>query len=283
MTLQDIQRVMEERAGTLPLANTPQEIVPAEGNPEATIMFIGEAAGYHELQQRRPFVGVSGQLLTKTMEANGFPRASVWISNIVKARPPANRDPLPKEIDAYRPFLDAEIAVLKPKIIVTLGRFSMGKFLGPDVRIGQIHGVPRWITFTPKFDELFRLRKESKGVAQVGHNSVKRVARRGDPGNYPSGSASEDIDPGRSDVTGPAHRQNENAALATPLKFVLLPMYHPAAALRAGAMLKAFEEDFKKIRAILEKLERDKMEAAKQIPVNQNQEDKKETEQLSLL
>lgn len=217
--LKQITREMEAHAKSLPLAGIPENIVPAEGNPDAAIFFIGEAAGFHELQQRRPFVGVAGKLLTKTLLANGMKREDVWISNIVKTRPPENRDPLPEEIEAYRPYLDEELNIIQPKLVVTLGRFSMGKFLGPDVRISQTHGQARWVSFQP-----FQPFK--------------------------------------------------------PLKFVLLPMYHPAAALRAGVILKSFEEDFKKIPTILKKLmdTHDKIEETKVTPTKQE-----ETRQLSLI
>lgn len=128
----------------LPLANKPSDIVPPAGNPDAEIMFIGEAAGYHEHLQRKPFVGLAGKLLTRTLIESGMQRADVWISNILKVRPPQNRDPLPEEIASYAPYLDAEIEIIKPKIIVTLGRFSMGKFL-KNAFISQVHGQARWI------------------------------------------------------------------------------------------------------------------------------------------
>lgn len=130
---------LESEAVTLPLAGSARDIVPGEGNANAEVLLIGEAPGANEQQQRRPFVGRSGQLLRKTLEEIGLPPAEVYIANIVKARPPDNRDPLPNEIKAYKPYLDGEIAIIQPKLIVTLGRFSMAKFL-PDVFISQVHG-----------------------------------------------------------------------------------------------------------------------------------------------
>lgn len=123
----------------LPLATHPEDIVPGEGPVTAEIMLIGEAPGYHETVQRRPFVGRSGQLLRKTLIEVGLKPEEVFISNIVKARPPENRDPTPQEIEAFRPFLDEEILLIDPALIITLGRFSMAKFL-PDVKISQVHG-----------------------------------------------------------------------------------------------------------------------------------------------
>lgn len=130
---------LEAAAGQLPLTSVAKDIVPGEGDVEAQIMLIGEAPGYHESVQRRPFVGRSGQLLRQTLTEVGLAPETVFISNIVKARPPDNRDPSPAEIAAFRPFLDREIQLISPKLIVTLGRFSMAKFL-PDVRISQVHG-----------------------------------------------------------------------------------------------------------------------------------------------
>jgi DNA polymerase len=146
-------------------------------------MFIGEAPGYHESVEHRPFVGKSGQLFRQTLRDVGFAEKDVYISNIVKVRPPDNRDPLPAEILAYRPFLDAEIDIIKPKLIVTLGRFSMAKFL-PDVKVSQVHG---------------RL-----------------------------------------------HKVMWRAQL-----LYVLPMYHPAAALRAPKVKQSFIEDFQKLTKVL--------------------------------
>lgn len=96
-----------------------------EGSHDASIMFIGEAPGENEAKQGRPFVGRSGQFLNQLLEGIGIKREDVYITNIVKDRPPKNRDPLPSEIELYAPFLDRQIEIIKPKVIATLGRFSM--------------------------------------------------------------------------------------------------------------------------------------------------------------
>lgn len=114
-------------------------LVFGEGDPDAVICFIGEAPGFHEDQQKRPFVGRAGQLLTKLIEELGWKRSDVYITNIVKRRPPENRDPLPEEIESYRPYLAKQIAILKPKIIAPLGRFSMNYFL-PTAKISRDQG-----------------------------------------------------------------------------------------------------------------------------------------------
>jgi DNA polymerase len=177
---------LEQNSKELPLANEPSDIIPPEGNPDAELMFIGEAAGYHEHLQRRPFVGVAGKLLSKIFEEVGIKREDVWISNILKVRPPRNRDPLDEEIEAYRSYLDQEIQLIKPKIIITLGRFSMAKFL-PNTYISKVHGQARWIDW------------------------------QGD-------------------------------------RLLVFPMYHPAAALRNGQVMKLFKEDFEKLDKIIKTL-----------------------------
>jgi uracil-DNA glycosylase len=182
--LDAVYQQLEQDLHTLPLGAIGEPTVPGDGEAEAELMFIGEAPGFHESQQRKPFVGRSGQLFIKTLASVGFPRPSVYISNIVKVRPPENRDPTPAEISAYRPYLDQEIEIIQPKLIITLGRLSMGKFL-PEVKISQVHGRLHKIQW--KDSQLF-----------------------------------------------------------------ILPMYHPAAALRNPQMQLSFVNDFQKIPKILE-------------------------------
>lgn len=143
-TLDEIAKKIAATGGG-PLAAAGVNPVPGEGNPDAEVLFIGEAPGATENQLGRPFVGVSGQLLRKTMAENGFKESEVFITNIVKFRPPENRDPTPTEIEFFRPFLDKQVEIINPKYIVTLGRFSMYKFLGEGVSISSIHGQVRKI------------------------------------------------------------------------------------------------------------------------------------------
>jgi uracil-DNA glycosylase len=180
--LADLKNRMQEDM-SLPLRDQATQLVFGEGNPDAELYFLGEAPGFHEDRQGRPFVGLAGKLLNKTLEEIGLKREDVYISNVVRFRPPANRDPLPEELAAFARYIDEEIDIINPKIIVTLGRFSMGKFI-PDVKISQVHGVPRHV--------------EWKG-RQV----------------------------------------------------LVVPMFHPAAALRAPAMMKMFEDDFQKLPKLL--------------------------------
>ena len=175
---------LEAAVPTLPLGETGESLVPGDGDPDSPLLFIGEAPGYYESVQKRPFVGRSGQLLAATLQEVGYPREKVYITNIVKLRPPENRDPTPEEILAYRPYLNREIAIVAPKLIVTLGRFSMAKFL-PEVRISQVHG------------RLHRVKWEGQHV-------------------------------------------------------YVLPMYHPAAALRGTQMKTSFVNDFQKIPKVLQ-------------------------------
>jgi uracil-DNA glycosylase family 4 len=168
----------------LDIAKAATRAVPGEGDPDAQIMFIGEAPGFNEDREGRPFVGQAGKLLEKTLrETLNMDRSQVYITNIVKFRPPDNRDPFPNEIEACRDWLDRQITVIQPKIIATLGRFSMGKFI-PDVSISRVHGQSRFVDF--------------------------------------GGS-----------------------------RYIVFPMYHPAAALRAGSMMQEFVSDFNKLKNLL--------------------------------
>lgn len=180
---------------SLPLREGATQLVFGEGNPKAEIYFIGEGPGYWEDQKGRPFVGQAGQLLDKLIESIDFKREDVYISNVVRFRPPQNRDPLPQEIAAFQPYVDREIEIVNPKVIVTLGRFSLGKFL-PGELISRVHGKPRAVSWRGK------------------------------------------------DVT-------------------IIPMYHPAAALRSQEVAERIKEDFKVIPSVLEEAKKEKREQIK--------------------
>lgn len=153
--------------------------VPGEGNPNTKVMFIGEGPGFWEDQRGVPFCGPSGKLLDKLFQSVSLSREEVWIGNVVKHRALNNRDPMPEEIEACRSFLDEQIRIIDPEIIVTLGRFSLNKFL-PGEYISQVHGQARYVDIANK-------------------------------------------------------------------KRIVIPMYHPAAALRNGKIMVQLKEDFKKI------------------------------------
>ena len=141
--------------------------VPGEGSPQAKILFIGEGPGFHEDRQGRPFVGPSGQFLEELLKSIGLKRSDVFITNVVKCRPPENRDPLPVEINACNDYLERQIAALKPLVIVTLGRISMSKFFGGE-KISVIHGRPRkkdGYVCIPMFHPAAALRTESYKIA----------------------------------------------------------------------------------------------------------------------
>src|SRR5512143_1408335 len=124
------------------LHHSRKKAVAGEGPAHAEIMFIGEGPGFHENEQGRPFVGAAGKFLDNLLEQAGVTRADVWIGNVVKCRPPENRDPLPEELSACDTFLERQIEAINPSIIVTLGRYSMGKFM-PGAKISQVHGQMR--------------------------------------------------------------------------------------------------------------------------------------------
>lgn len=168
------------------LAVTATNLVLGDGNSDADIVFIGEAPGKNEDEQGLPFVGAAGKFLNEMLASIGLERSDVYITNIVKYRPPNNRDPLPEEKKAFWPYLVQQIDVIEPKVIVTLGRHSMEYFL-PDQKISQIHGEPKRISFGEK-------------------------------------------------------------------KVVILPLYHPAAALYNGGMRETLLEDFARIPAIIKKI-----------------------------
>ena len=134
--LQELERETKEDL-SLPLRAA--NLVFGEGRPDAEVLFIGEAPGFHEDRLGRPFVGRAGQLLDELIREVGWRREDVYITNIVKRRPPENRDPLPEEIEAYKPCLVRQIEIIAPKLIVALGRFAMNYFL-PEAKISRDRG-----------------------------------------------------------------------------------------------------------------------------------------------
>jgi len=165
------------------LSKTATNPVPGFGNPDADIVFIGEAPGAQEDKEGLPFVGNSGKLLDKLLNTISVPRKDVFICNILKHRPPENRDPLPHEIQVCVPYLKAQLKIIKPKIIITLGRFAMNYFF-PSESISRVHGQVRKIIWQE-------------------------------------------------------------------LPLTIIPVYHPSAGLRNGAMLKSLQEDFLSIGKLL--------------------------------
>jgi len=142
ITLEYLQEKLRDWKGC-DLAKTSRPVL-GEGNPKAKIMFIGEAPGQKEDEQGRPFVGAAGQFLNELLTSIGLKREDVYISNVVKYRPPENRDPTPEEKEQCIPWLMAEMAIIKPKIIVPLGRHALGHFITTE-SITEAHGKPHAI------------------------------------------------------------------------------------------------------------------------------------------
>ena len=135
------------------LSKTRTHAVPGEGNPNADIVFIGEGPGFYEDQQARPFVGPAGKFLDELLASIGLKRQDVFICNVLKCRPPGNRDPLPTEMAACKPWLDEQLEAIRPRMIVTLGRFSLGLYF-PGQSISRIHGQPKregTVTIVPMY------------------------------------------------------------------------------------------------------------------------------------
>jgi DNA polymerase len=126
-----------------PLHATRTQVVFGSGNADADLMFVGEAPGFHEDQQGKPFVGAAGKLLGKLLEEIGMTREDVFIANVLKSRPPGNRDPQPEEIEACKPFLTRQIELIEPRVICTLGNFSTKLLTRRQDGITRVHGKPQ--------------------------------------------------------------------------------------------------------------------------------------------
>lgn len=152
MNKQPLLDALKQKAlkdNSLPLKETANSLVFGEGSINPKIYFLGEAPGRNEDLQGRPFIGQAGKLLDKLFASIGLSREDVFITSVLWYRPPGNRDPLPEEIAAFKKYLDEQIKIIDPQIIVTLGRFSLNKFL-PDVKIGEVHGKPQEINLNGK-------------------------------------------------------------------------------------------------------------------------------------
>ena len=179
------------------LAGQATQLVFGDGNPDSEVVFIGEAPGKNEDLQGKPFVGAAGKFLNEMLDMIGLTRDDIYITNIVKYRPPNNRDPLPEEKKAFLPYLQSQLEVIAPKVVVTLGRHSINCFL-PGLQISQAHGQPKRVKL--------QLKHDSKDVLDV----------------------------------------------------VILPLFHPAAALYNGGMRQTLIDDFATIPLIIKKLQESK-------------------------
>jgi uracil-DNA glycosylase family 4 len=191
--LDEIAQAIIDDGVTPDLKKEATQLVFGDGNPDADIVFIGEAPGKNEDLQGVPFVGAAGKFLNEMLEMIDLKREDIYITNIVKYRPPGNRDPQPDEKQTFLPYLQRQLEVIQPKVMVTLGRHSLNCFL-PDLQISQVHGQPKRVTLSLKED-----------------SSDKFVV-------------------------------------------VILPLFHPAAALYNGSMRQTLIDDFALIPAILEKI-----------------------------
>ena len=167
-----------------PLHETRTHPVVSDGTPQARLVFVGEAPGRDEDLQGKPFVGAAGQLLTKMIHAMGLRREDVYICNVLKDRPPGNRTPLPEEVEACFPFLERQLAILRPAIICTLGAVATKAFLGPHVSIMKIRGQIRayqGIPLVPTFHPAYLLRNPpAKKFAWEDLKTVKKLLAAAD-------------------------------------------------------------------------------------------------------
>jgi len=152
--------------------------VPGAGPEQADVMFIGEAPGFHEDKQGLPFVGAAGRFLNELLQGIDLKRDDVFITNVIKCRPPANRDPEPDEIEACQGYLDRQIALIQPKIVITLGRFSMARYFS-NAKISQIHGHPKkmgGVIYYPMYHPAAALHQPSlRGTVQADFNQIPQL------------------------------------------------------------------------------------------------------------
>ncbi len=211
------------------LFKTKTKDVPGVGSETADVMFIGEAPGKDEDQQGEPFVGRAGQLLTELIQSLGWQRKDVYIANVLKHRPPNNRDPLPEEAQMCWPYLKKQIELIDPKLIVFLGRHAMNRFF-PSLQISKAHG------------NAFRKELHFEGLDSRLRGNDKREG--GDD------KGGDENDPRTISSVGQAKGGR---------KQVFLALYHPAVALYNGSMKKTLQADFNKIPKILKRIEEENL------------------------
>ena len=152
--------------------------VPGDGPTNATLLFIGEAPGFHEDQQGIPFVGAAGKLLNELLEKAGIDRGVVYITNVIKCRPPGNREPLIEEVNVCTPYLDQQIEIINPQVIITLGRHSMNRAF-PGEKISVVHGQPRKVNgrvYFPMYHPAAALHQPSlRSVVEADFNKLRAL------------------------------------------------------------------------------------------------------------
>ena len=165
----------EARGCTLcPLSESRTQVVFGAGNADADLMFVGEAPGFHEDQQGIPFVGRAGQLLNELLEEQGLVRDDVFIANVLKCRPPDNRDPQPDEIETCRPYLERQVELIEPRVICTLGNFATKLLTGSPTGISRVHGEPQERRLGTRTVKLFPIFHPAAGLRTP---SVKELLR----------------------------------------------------------------------------------------------------------
>lgn len=257
------------------------QLVFGVGNPDADVVFIGEAPGKKEDEQGEPFVGAAGKFLDEMLQSINLERGDVYITNIVKYRPPDNRDPLPDEKSEFWPYLLRQLEVIEPKLIVTLGRHSMENFLSGQ-RIGQIHGQPKRIRVIRSTDYETRettesdIRTPDSEEAEGSGESAVQDADEHHTGTENNTSMRLDAAQGNLEERSETHetvRRSSTAKSDAAMRqersrpgelgsptgeraaWVVLPLYHPAAALYNGGQRQTLLDDFAKIPRALELIE----------------------------
>ena len=231
------------------LAKGATQLVFGDGSPDADILLVGEAPGKNEDLQGLPFVGAAGKFLEEMLISINLKRSDVYITNIVKYRPPSNRDPLPSEKEAFLPYLWKQILTISPKLVVTLGRHSMEPFL-PGASISNVHGQPKRIRVQNKNTEW-----GMKNGAVVGLQGADTLPGAGEKQTelykqYSEG-ASQPATQQRTTSDGGVGGSADEQAVTT---LVVLPLFHPAAALYNGGMRQTLIDDFNRIPAILKQV-----------------------------
>lgn len=221
------------------LAESATNLVMGDGHPDADIVFIGEAPGKNEDEQGLPFVGAAGKFLNEMLASINLDRRDIYITNIVKYRPPNNRDPEPEEKRAFWPYLVRQLEVIKPKIVVTLGRHSMEYFL-PGMKISQIHGQPKRIKVLIAQSSAGR----SGADAMQGDDEQRTKAYK----KYAEGAAESSTQ--QRAASGNSAASSARGQVAET--WTILPLYHPAAALYNGAQRQILLDDFSRIPKIIE-------------------------------
>ena len=190
-----------------PLAATRTNAVPGEGPLNAEVMLIGEAPGANEDKQGRPFVGQSGQFLEELLAAAGLTRAEVYICNVLKCRPPGNRDPAPGEIASCKDYLDEQIEIVDPLVIITLGRYSMSRYF-PNLTISRIHGQYKRIDgrfYVPMYHPAAALHQQAlREVILDDFRAVPAILNRARAATAPAAPQAEPFAASAAQATQPA-------------------------------------------------------------------------------